>query len=51
MAKLFTKFERNRAIRGGVIAISPYDLEHVSLSGGLKKLNSEDLSTNVGRPN
>jgi len=29
--KLCTKFERNQAIRGGVIAISvrPYDLEHV----------------------
>jgi len=24
--KLYTKFERNRAIRGAVIAISPFDL-------------------------
>jgi len=26
MMKLFTKFERNRAIDGGVIAISVFDL-------------------------
>jgi len=29
VTKLCTKFERNRAIRGGVIAISVFDLEHV----------------------
>jgi len=33
--KLCTKFERNQAIRGGVIAISLFDLEHVTCCSGI----------------
>ena len=41
VVKLYTKFERNRAIRGGVIAISMFDLMtlnivlHVALGSGI----------------
>jgi len=46
--KLFTKFKRNRPVRGGVIAISVFDLMTLNMFGS--QINNEYYDdTNNGR--